>query len=109
MEIVLPSLRQRYSRYGQRQEDKISRLDATRKQREMVADALASAKRLEAEMVAEGLNITFEFFTFLWVILVTRDKLGRWAERGMRTAHNVKEYCKVHVHDRPSLQKLLMM
>jgi len=45
----------------------------------MTADALASAKRLEAEMVAEGLNITFEFFTLL---CVTRDTLGGWAKRG---------------------------
>lgn len=87
--------------------DQVSHLDTIRKQPEMMADAVASAKRLEAEMDAEGLDITFDFFTLLCVIQVTSYKLGRWAEKG-RCEQRIKEYCKIHIHERPSLQQFLI-
>jgi len=87
--------------------DEVSPLDdAQRNQPGTMVDTMASAKLLESKMVVEGLDVTFEFFTLLCIIVVVSNKLGRWAEK-MKYQQRVQEYCKIHVHDRPMLLNLV--
>jgi hypothetical protein len=88
--------------------DQVSRLEARKNQQELMADVVASGKLLAAEMVAEGLDITFDFFSLLLVILVAGTKLGRRADN-LKCQQRIQEYCKIHVHEKPYLMQFLTM
>jgi len=86
--------------------DQVKDLHTKRNQPELMADVVASAKLLEAEMVVEGLDVTFDFFTLLCVIHMTCTKLERWAEK-RRYEQRIRQYSRIHVHDTPELREFL--
>ena len=59
---------------------------------------LVSAKLLETEMIAEGLDMVVEFFTVQCVLHVASGRLGKAADE-MKYKQRVKEYAKIHVDD----------
>lgn len=85
--------------------DRVKQLDGGKNGPELLAD-LVSAKQLETEMIAEGLDITVDFLTVQCVLHVASGKLGRTAEE-VKYQKRVKECAKIHVHDRPELQMLV--
>jgi len=84
---------------------RVSRLDGRKNGPELLSD-LVSAKLLEAEMVAEGLDMTNDFLTVMCVLHVANGKLGIVAEE-RKYEQRIRECSAIHVHDRPELQQFL--
>jgi len=80
--------------------DQISRHDAWIKQPEWTNDALSSALLLEAEIVAEGMDIAIEFLTLLTAIYVSFSRLGRKAEMA-KYKNRLMGYYKIHANGEP--------
>ena len=88
-------------------QSRVSRLDGRKEGRELWAD-LVSGKQLEAEMVAEGLDVTLDFFTVMCVLHVAHGKLGMRAGE-MKYQQRIRECSSIHVHGRPELQQFLRL
>ena len=87
-------------------ERQVANLGTLKNQPELMTDVVASAKVLEAKMVAEGLDVTFDFLNVLLVVYLIYTQQGRRVEI-REYERRIQEYAKIHVHEKPMLQQLL--